>query len=72
MFFFSAGTSSSLPTREGSGLGGIEYHILKETLEKMSKGVNTKFTEKERFLIGIHTAVNGRGAAVRESLESLV
>ena len=61
MFFFSAGTSSSLPTREGSGLGVIKL-----------KGVNTKFTEKERFLIGTYTAINGSGAAVRESLESLV
>ena len=65
MLFFSAGTSSSLPTREESGLGVIGYDGLKEILEKKSKRVNNKFTEKQRFLIGNYTAINGPGAAVR-------
>ena len=64
MFFFSAGTSSSLPTREESGLGVTEYDSLKKTLEKKSKRVNTKFMEKEHFLIGKYTAINGHGAAI--------
>ena len=64
MFFFSAGTSSSLPTREESSLWVIEYDSLKGTLEKKSKRVNTKFTEKERFLIGKYTTINGPGTAV--------
>ena len=34
LFFFSAGTSSSLPIREESGLGVIENDRLKETLGK--------------------------------------
>ena len=70
MFFFSAGTSSSLPTREESSLGVIEYDSLKGTLEKKSKRVNTKFTEKERFLIGKYTTINGPGAAVRKFRKS--
>ena len=37
LFFFSADTSSSLPTQEESGLGVIEYDSLKETLEKKSR-----------------------------------
>ena len=65
MFSFSAGTSCSLPTREESGLGVIDYS-LKETLEKKSKRVNTNFAGKERFLIGKYTAMNGPGAAVRK------
>ena len=35
-------------------------------MEKKSKSVNTKFTKKERFLIGKYTAINGPGAAVRK------
>ena len=70
MFFFSAGTSSSLPTREESSLWVIEYDSLKETLEKKSKRVNIKFTEKERFLIGKYTTINGPGAAVRKFRKS--
>ena len=70
MFFFSRGTSSLLPTREESGLEVIEYVSLKETVGKMSKRVNTKFTEKERFLIGKYTAINGLSAAVRKFRKS--
>ena len=70
MFFFSAGTSSSLPIREESGLGVIENDSLKETLEKKSKRVNTKFTEKKRFLIGKYTAINDPNAAVRKFKKS--
>ena len=70
MFFFSAGTSFSLPTREESGVEVIEYDRLKETLEKKSKRVNTNFTEKERFLVGKYTAINGSSAAVRKFRKS--
>ena len=64
MFFFSAGTSCSLPTREKSGLGVTENDSFKETLKKKSKRVNAEFTEKEHFLIGKYTALNGSGAAL--------
>ena len=36
----------------------------------MSKRVNTKFTEKERFLIGKYTAINGLIAAGRKFRKS--
>ena len=47
-------------------MGVIECNSLKKTLEKKSGRVDTKFTEKERFLIGKYTAVNGPDAAVRK------
>ena len=37
---------------------------------KKSKRVNIKFTEKERFLIGKYTAINGLGSAVRKFRKS--
>ena len=40
-------------------------------MEKKSKKVNTKFTEKERFLIGKYAAINGPSAAVRKFRKSL-
>ena len=55
-----------VPTREESGLGLIEYDSLEETLEKKSKRINTKFTEKERFHIGKYTAINGPSDAVQK------
>ena len=70
MFFFSAGTLSSLLTEKESGLGVIEYDSLKETLEKKLKNVNTKFTDNECFLIGKYTAINVPGAAVQKIRES--
>ena len=39
-------------------------------MEKKSKRVNTKFMEKEHFLIGKYTAINGPGAAVRRFKKS--
>ena len=53
-------------TREESGMGLIEYDSLEETLEKKSKRINTKFTEKERFHIGKYTAINGPSDAVQK------
>ena len=44
----------------------VEYDSLKETLEKKSKRVNTKLTEKERFFISKYTAINGPGVSVRK------
>ena len=40
-------------------------------MEKKSKKFNTKFTEKERFLIGKYAAINGPGAAVRKFRKSI-
>ena len=42
----------------------IEYDSLTKTLKKRSRRVHTKFTEKEHFLFGKYTAINGPGAAV--------
>ena len=53
----------SFPTREERGLGVLEYEGIKTSF-KMPRKSNTKFTEKERFLIGKYTAINGPSAAV--------
>ena len=45
------------------------HDSLKKTLEKKLKRVN-KFTEKERFLIGKYTAINGPGVTVRKFRKS--
>ena len=59
-----------LPTQYKTGLGVIKFDSLKKTLVKKSRRVNTKFREKESFLIGKYTAINGPGAAVRKFRKS--
>ena len=59
-----------LPTQYKTGLGVIKFDSLKKTLVKKSRRVNTKFMEKESFLIGKYTAINGPGAAVRKFRKS--
>ena len=39
-------------------------------MEKKSKRVNAQFTEKERFLLGKHTAINGPGTAMQKFRKS--
>ena len=43
----------------------MEYEGIKTSFN-MPRKSNTKFTEKERFLIGKYTAINGPSAAVRK------
>ena len=59
-----------LPTQYKTGLGVIKFDSLKKTLVKKSRRVNTKFREKESFLIGKYTAISGPGAAVRKFRKS--
>ena len=59
-----------LPTQYKTGLGVIKFDSLKKTLVKKSRRVNTKFREKESFLIGKYTAISSPGAAARKFRKS--
>lgn len=47
-------------------LGAVKYQPIKHNIRNIKKTGYTKFTDKERFLIGKYAAINGPIAAVRK------